>query len=134
MFESFVSAGALALLLFTLGAYVSLQRTRAGKRQAAEEADPASPLRKAIRAHGNCAEYAPTLALLCLALGARDPAFGVEMTMYAAVLARVLHAAGALVTSSVHGFHPLRFIGSIGTYASGAALAVALLLEAPEVW
>lgn len=134
MFESFVTAGALSVLLILLGLNVSMQRVRAGRNQAAAEADPASALRKAVRAHGNCAEYAPMLALLCLALGQRDPAFPLEMTMYAAAASRLLHAIGALTCKTVHTTHPLRFLGAIGTYVSGLVLAGALLAEAPEVW
>lgn len=134
MFESFVSAGALGVLLVLLGFNVSMQRLSASGKQAGAEADPASTLRKAIRAHGNCAEYAPMLALLSLALGQRDPAFWVEMTMYAGVGARILHAIGALTGKSVHAIHVLRLLGAVGTYAACGVLAVALLLEAPEVW
>jgi uncharacterized membrane protein YecN with MAPEG domain len=46
-------------------------------------------------------------------------------------VARLLHAAGMLVTVSFAGPpHPLRAIGAIATVAGGIALGVALLLRA----
>ncbi len=135
MFESFVSVSLLGALVMALGFNVSLHRMRMTTDAARlAEADSASGLRKAIRAHGNAIEYAPMLAILIFALGGRDPSLLVEITMYAAVFARYCHAAGSLLCTTVHTPHPLRFIGAAGTYTTGFLLSIALLLEAPKVW
>ena len=68
-----LSVGLMGLLVFILGLNVSRERRSVTLTQHEAEADPASSLRKAIRAHGNCIEYAPMLCLLILALGLRSP-------------------------------------------------------------
>lgn len=69
---------ALALLLFLSGLYVSATRARFRILCAGVD-DPAHALTKAVRAHGNTAEYAAMLALLIYLLGQRSSAEWVSL-------------------------------------------------------
>lgn len=71
---------ALALLLFLGGLYVSATRARFRILCAGVD-DPAHALTKAVRAHGNTAEYAAMLALLIYLLGQRSSAKWVSWVM-----------------------------------------------------
>ena len=75
-----VCTGLLAELLFALG--INVSRTRGSAKQIGSiPDDPADPLFKAIRAHGNTAEYAPMIAVLMLYLGAHSPTVWIVWTM-----------------------------------------------------
>jgi len=117
----------LGFLVFGLGFGVSLTRVRTATNFGCN-ADPADPLYKITRAHGNTVEYAPMLAILMLVIGANDPPAWALWTMGLAVLSRYLLAIGILVCPTMDRPHPLRFVGATGTYATGLALCVAALL------
>ena len=126
MTVAIVCTAMLGVLLFALGLNVSMAR---GKDKAgAYPNDPADPFFKRVRAHGNCAEYAPMLAVLMLIVGERNPATWVLWVMGIAVACRYLIAAGILTSETLAKPHPLRFVGALGTYLSGLALCVAVLL------
>lgn len=116
----------LGLLVFGLGLGVSAQR---GKTQTAAgyPDDPANPLYKWVRAHGNTVEYAPMLAILMLALGAGGPGRIVRLMMLVATVSRILFAIGVITGPTMAKAHPLRFIGATGTYLAGLVLSLALL-------
>jgi len=118
----------LALLVFGLGLFVSMQRFRS-KAIAGSDLGPTSPLQKAIRAHGNTIEYAPMLAILFLYLGQAMPsATWVSVLIVAATLSRVSIAMGLLLCRSLENAHPLRFLGGLGTYITGVLLAGVAIL------
>jgi len=119
--------GLLGLLLFGLGFAVSTKRGRVSQISGCPP-DPADPLHKLIRAHGNTAEYAPMLAVLMLVAGAGDPSTWVLWCMGLATLARYLIAAGLISSSSLDNANPLRFVGALGTYVFGLALCASVLL------
>jgi uncharacterized protein len=127
-----LSVGLLGLLVFLLGANVSRERLSVAVTQHAAEADPKSALRRAIRAHGNCIEYAPMLSLMILALGLRLPLLPgwIAALMLAAVATRYIHAIGILTGGSVHEANALKKIGAAGTYLTGAVLSVILIIRA----
>lgn len=127
MTTALICTALLGLLLVGLGLFVSLRRGRS-ERVIGYDPSPADPLHKAVRAHGNTAEYAPMLAVLMLALGVQGPAGWVMGVMWAAVASRYVIVVGLLV-GSLDQANPLRFVGALGTYLSGAALCVALLLS-----
>jgi hypothetical protein len=127
MHVAVICTALLALLVFGLGFAVSMARA-ATKTNYGFTPDPTDALYKRVRAHGNATEYAPTLAILILLSGARDPAPWMVWTFVAATAFRYLHAAGMLLSPSLAQPYPLRFIGSLGTYLSGFALVVAALL------
>lgn len=136
MAVALLSVGLLGLLVFLLGFNVSRERNSVLLTQGEAEAAPNSSLRKAIRAHGNCIEYAPMLALLILALGLRMPLVPkwVAALMLIAVASRFIHALGVILGESIYSATPLKFIGALGTYISGAALSVVLVVRAASLF
>src|SRR5690242_7279559 len=122
-----VCAGLLGLLLFALGLGVSSVRGRSGT-VIGHGTDPADRLHKFVRAHGNAAEYVPMLAVLILYLGAHDPARWLVWTFVAATVSRYLHALGMITGTRLDQPHPLRFLGALGTYVTGVALSIAMLV------
>ncbi|MEO1150219.1 MAG: MAPEG family protein [Pseudomonadota bacterium] len=133
---SLLCVGLLGVLIFLLGFNVSRERGAVIQTQHEAEADPASGLRKAMRAHGNSTEYVPMLALMILALGLRLPImpFWIGAIMVAAVVCRYLHAAGVLLGGSVYEGTPLKFVGALGTYVTGLALALILVVRAGRLF
>lgn len=116
----------LGLLLFGLGLLVSLSR---GKYKVLIDypLDPADPMHKRVRAHGNTAEYAPFLAILFLYHGAQQPASWVLWFMAIGTAARFLIAIGLITCKTLEQPNPLRFAGALGTYVVGITLALAML-------
>ncbi|NND67288.1 MAG: MAPEG family protein [Halioglobus sp.] len=129
MSVSLICVALLALLVILLGFNVSMVRARTETMYGAEP-DPAGAMYKAVRAHGNTTEYAPLLALLIYILGQAGASGWVVWAMVLATFSRYLFAAGIILPATMAQPHPLRFIGSLGTYLSGLALIVALLLKA----
>jgi uncharacterized protein len=75
MTTAIICTAILAAMLFALGLNVSRVRGVTGKTAGSQfPDDPSSGLFKAIRVHGNAAEYVPTLIVLFLLVGARSPA------------------------------------------------------------
>lgn len=118
---------ALAVLLFASGLYVSATRARFWTLHAGAS-DPTHALTKAVRAHGNTAEYAAFLALLIYLLGERTSSEWVAWAMVGVTVSRYLLVAGMLGSDTLAKPQPLRAIGALGTYAGGAVLALALVL------
>lgn len=121
-----VCSALLGILLFALGIYVSATRGRVGKGGMVPH-DPADPLFKAIRAHGNTAEYAPMLAVLMLYLGVHGPSLWIVWTMIIVTACRYLIAIGILICPTLDRPYPMRFVGALGTYVGGLILSVAAL-------
>ena len=124
MTVALVCTGLLGVLLFGLGFLVSSRRK---DRVIGHPDDPADPLHKAVRAHGNTAEYVPMLAILMIAAASNDPARWVLWVMVAATLARYLIALG-LLRGSLDKANPMRFVGALGTYVTGMVLAVTVVV------
>ena len=118
----------LGLLLILLGFGVSMQRRNA-KRSLGVPDDPADPLLKYARAHGNTAEYAPILAILIFALAQSPQPGWVLGVMMLATLSRYLFAAGMILPASLAKPSPMRFYGALFTYLSGLTLALVLLVQ-----
>ena len=116
----------LGLLLFGLGIAVSVMRFLT-KSLSGLPQDPANVLHKLVRAHGNTAEYAPFLAALFLYLGSRAPASSTVLLMIVATVCRALVVVGIVAWPTMAKPNPARFIGALGTYATGIALCLALL-------
>jgi uncharacterized membrane protein YecN with MAPEG domain len=127
MIVAVVCVALLGVLLFALGLGVSLTRQRTSTVYGSS-LDPADPLYKMTRAHGNTAEYAPMLAVLMLVVGANQPPAWALWTMALAVASRYALAIGIIVGPTMEQPHPLRAIGATGTYATGLALCVAALI------
>ena len=119
----------LGLLVFLLGLGVSLARRR-GKTGVGYPDDPADPLHKLVRAHGNTIEYAPMLALLIWVAGTATSAAWLQWIMIGATASRYMIVAGMLLAPSLRHPHPLRFLGALGTYVFGTVLCLDLLYRA----
>jgi uncharacterized membrane protein YecN with MAPEG domain len=125
MTTAIICIALLAALVFGLGANVSRLRGRAASQAPAALDDP---LFVAIRAHGNAAEYVPTLGLLILLVGSRDPATWMLVVFVVATAARYLHAVGVLAAGDMAKPVPLRMIGAVLTYVAGLTLAAAAIV------
>jgi uncharacterized protein len=123
-----VCVALMVLLLVGLGMGVSAARWKYATGIGAPD-DPRHPMLKIVRAHGNAAEWIPILALMMLWLGTREPAAWVIWAMTLVTACRFSHAVGMVTCHTLAGPHPLRFIGSAGTYLGGIALAIAMFAE-----
>ena len=115
---------AMALLIFVLGFWVSIQRGRANVITGIQT-DPTSGLNKAVRAHGNAAEFVPVLAILTLYLGTQDVAAWVGWAMIVAAVSRYLTVIGFLTCKTLERPHVLKALGALGTYVAGIAMCAA---------
>ncbi len=123
-----VSVALLGLLLFGLGANVTRHRATRGATGNQMPTDPADRMFVAIRAHGNAAEYVPTLCVLILVCATLSDSWWVDVLAVSAVVARYAHAVGMLTSRSLATHGPLRDLGAMLTYASGIALSVTAVL------
>ncbi len=121
-------SAALVLLYAALSFNVSRMKRTSRRNPEVTEAE----VTKAIRAHGNAAEYIPLFVALFLYLDSTRPDTGVYLESVAvlATVSRVAHAAGMLLVASVAERHPLRFAGALGTYVALFAFGGALLFRA----
>ena len=116
-----------ALLVIFYGA-LSLNVSRVRRKRRSDPTVPEAALTKAIRAHGNAAEYIPLFACGLLYLNSVAPSPFVVGLAVAVVVCRLMHAAGMLLIPTVNEQHPLRFIGALGTYICLFALGGALVV------
>jgi uncharacterized protein len=126
MTTAIICTAILAATLIALGLNVSRMRGVTRKTGSSQfPNDPASGLLKAIRAHGNAAEYVPTLIVLFLLAGAHSPAAVAIPLIAGATIARLVNAYGLLTSPSLAIPTTSRLIGAVGTYLFGIGLAVA---------
>jgi len=126
MTAAIVCTAILAAMLFLLGLNVPRSRGATAKAGGSQmPTDPASRLLIAVRAHGNAAEYVPTMIVLFLVVGARSPAGVAIPLIIGATAARALHSYGMLTAPSLAMQTRARLAGAVGTYLFGVALAVA---------
>lgn len=120
-----VCVALMGVLLFLLGANVTRHRAIRGKNGGDQAStDPADRLLIAVRAHGNAAEYIPTLIVLLLVCSALSSSWWVEALAVAALGVRTTHAVGMLKAKTLAAHGPLRDIGALGTYLVGITLGV----------
>lgn len=125
MTTAIICTAILGALVFGLGANVTRIRASRGKDGGTQvPTDPADALLKASRAHGNAAEYVPTLAVLILLVASREPTAWAAALAIGATSSRVLHAFGMLTAPSLAVPTPSKIAGATGTYLFGLALAV----------
>jgi uncharacterized membrane protein YecN with MAPEG domain len=125
-----ICSAILVILYFLLALHVSLTRGRV-KVGIGTGDDPDGPLSKAVRAHGNAAEFIPLFVALFLYFLLSGAGGWITWVVVIVTIARVLHAIGMLITPTFRAKpHPLRAIGAMGTYVGGFALGAALLLRA----
>ena len=90
--------------------------------------DPTHRLYKAVRAHGNTAEYAPMLALLIYLAALQNPASWVVWMMWIATAGRYLIVIGLIAYPSLEKPNLFRMVGATAIYIAGTALVIAVLL------
>ena len=117
----------LGILLFLLGANVTRNRALRGAGNQLPT-DPADPLLIAVRAHGNAAEYIPTMIVLLLVCSALSDSWVIDVLAVAAVVVRFTHALGMLRSATLASHGPLRDVGAMGTYLVGVALGVTAIV------
>jgi hypothetical protein len=93
-------------------------------------AEPSGSLNRAIRAHGNSAEYTPIFVVLFLYFLATGASGWITWVVVVVTLCRVLHPISIFLAPDLNGIYPPRFVAAVGTYLGGLALGVALLLRA----
>ncbi len=130
MTTAIICTAILAAMLLALGLNVSRVRGATWKTGGSQfPDDPASGLLKAIRAHGNAAEYVPTLMVLFLLAGARSPAAVAVPLIAGATAARLVIAYALLTSPSLATSTTSRLIGGVGTYLFGIGLAIAVAVS-----
>lgn len=118
----------LGLLIFVLGANVTRYRITRGKNGGPQASmDPADRLFIAVRAHGNAAEYIPTLVILIIVGSTLTSGWWLETLAVAAFAVRVIHAASMLTAKTLDRHSPVRDVGAFGTYFVGIALVITVL-------
>ncbi len=118
-----ICVAVLGALVFALGANVTRLRS-VGSSEDQGSMDPENRLFIAVRAHGNAAEYIPTLMVLMLLSSALSGGWWPSALAVAAVVVRVVHAAGMLTSQTLAKPTLAREVGAAGTYLVGLALAV----------
>ena len=118
----------LGILLFLLGANVTRHRAIRGDTGNQMPTDPTDRMLIAQRAHGNAAEYVPTLIVLIHVCAALSEGWWVQALAVAAVVSRYLHAVGMLTAKTLASHGPVRDIGALGTYLTGVALGVTAIV------
>ncbi len=116
-------------LIFGLGANVTRHRAMRGKSGLPQmSSDPTDALLIAIRAHGNAAEYVPTLIGLLVVCSTLTAGWWLETLAIVAAVARVLHAVGMLTAKSLAEHGPVRDVGAMFTYLAGLSLAITAIV------
>ena len=122
-----VCTALMGILLFGLGANVTRHRAMRGDSGPQMPTDPSDRLLIAQRAHGNAAEYVPTLLVLLVVCSSLTGGWWLDALAVVATASRYLHAIGMLTSSTLASHGPLRDAGAMFTYASGIALGVTAL-------
>ena len=118
----------LGILVFVLGANVTRHRAQRGDTGTQVPTDPADRLFIAQRAHGNAAEYVPTLIGLLIVCSTLTDGWWLNSLAVAALAARAVHAAGILTSTTMAEHGPMRDAGALVTYLTGIALGVTALV------
>jgi uncharacterized membrane protein YecN with MAPEG domain len=123
-----VSIALMGVLLVLLGANVTRHRAIRGDTGNQMPSDPADRMFIAQRAHGNAAEYVPTLAVLIVVCATLTDGWWLNALAIAALASRSLHALGMLRSTTLAAHGPLRDAGAMGTYLCGLLLGVTALV------
>ena len=116
------------LVVLYAGLSINVSRMRLRKRKFSEVTE--AEVTKAIRAHGNAAEYIPLFVALFLYLNSASSSTYIVIVAVVATFSRILHAAGMFRIASVTERHPLRYYGALGTYICLFLLGFALFQRA----
>lgn len=123
-----VSIAFMGILLFLLGANVTRHRAIRGVTGNQMPTDPADRMFIAQRAHGNAAEYVPTLIGLLIVCSTLNDSWWLDALAITAAAARAVHAVGLLTSRTLAEHGPVRDVGAMCTYLSGLALGVTAIV------
>jgi uncharacterized protein len=126
---SVVSIAVMGIMLFLLGANVTRHRAQRGDTGNQMPTDPTDRMFIAQRAHGNAAEYVPTLIGLIIVCSTLTDGWWLDTLSIVAAGARVTHAFGMLTSKSLAAHGPVRDGGAVLTYLSGVALGVTAIVS-----
>jgi uncharacterized membrane protein YecN with MAPEG domain len=118
----------MGILLFVLGANVTRHRAIRGVTGNQMPTDPTDQMFIAQRAHGNAAEYIPTLIGLLIVCSALTDGWWLDTLAITAAAARLMHALGMLTSTTLAEHGPLRDAGAMFTYLSGVALGITAIV------
>ena len=118
------SIALMGALVFLLGANVTRHRAIRGDTGNQMPTDPTDRMFIAQRAHGNAAEYVPSLIGLLIVCSILTDGWWLDVLAVAALASRLLHAVGMLTSKTLASHGPVRDAGAFGTYLTGLALAV----------
>jgi uncharacterized membrane protein YecN with MAPEG domain len=118
----------MGILLFVLGANVTRHRAIRGATGNQMPTDPTDQMFIAQRAHGNAAEYIPTLIGLLIVCSAPTDGWWLDTLAITAAAARLMHALGMLTSTTLAEHGPLRDAGAMFTYLSGVALGITAIV------
>jgi len=121
---SVVSIAVMGIMLFLLGANVTRHRAIRGGTGNQMPTDPTDRMFIAQRAHGNAAEYVPTLIGLIIVCSTLTDGWWLDTLSVVAAAARLTHAFGMLTSTSLAAHGPVRDGAAAFTYLSGVALGV----------
>lgn len=125
-----ICSAILVIFYFALALNVSLTRMRT-QTGIGPGRDPDGPMNKACRAHGNAAEYTPIFVALFLYFLMSGAGGWITWVVVGVTVCRILHSMGMFMTTTFNARpHPLRAIGTMGTYIGGFLLGAALLMRA----
>lgn len=128
MLISYLCISLLGLLLFFGGFYVSLIR---GKTNVVGGVPTPldDKLHKAIRAHGNSAEFNGFIALIFYILSLHQPPLWLLICMIWLTIARIAHFFGLLTCETMAKPHRLRFFGAGSTFIAGPLVCISLIFQ-----
>ena len=125
-----ICSALMGILLFGLGANVTRHRAMRGASGNQMPTDPADRMLIAQRAHGNAAEYVPTLLVLLVVCSTLTDGWWLDALAVVATASRYVHAVGMLTSRTLATHGPLRDAGASFTYLSGLALGVTAIAVA----
>ena len=117
------------IAIVSIAANVTRQRALRGDSGNQMPSDPTDRLLIAQRAHGNAAEYVPTLIGLIIVCSTLTDGWWLDTLCITAAAARVLHAESMLAGKSLAQHWPGRDIAAAFTYLAGASLGVTAIVS-----
>ena len=127
-----ICSAVLVILTVSLALRVSLLRKKTGIITGSD--DPSKPLAKAIRAHGNTAEYSGLIialfAVTSISHQGRDLGLTVSSMVILLTFARIIHAFGFLISESLENIHVLKALGALLTYVFCTLLSLMVIVRA----
>jgi uncharacterized membrane protein YecN with MAPEG domain len=125
-----ISIAVMGIMLFLLGANVTRERALRGDTgNQMPSGDPTDRLLIAQRAHGNAAEYVPTLIVLIIVCSTLTDGWWLDTLCIVATASRLVHAMSMLAGKSLAVHWPYRDVAATFTYLAGVLLGVTAIVS-----